>query len=167
MLIGDLLLRGTAWLSLVAWGAGEWRRSREPAPARRARMAWTAGALALLVHSGLAFHLRHGWSHSAAWLDTARQTEAVTGVAMGGGLLVNYLFLAGWAAEVAWWWAAPASFLARPAALDRAARAFFLLMFLNGAVVFAHGPVRALGLAVVCAVVAAWYRARGAGSRHG
>lgn len=165
MPFGELLLRGTAWLSLLAWAASEWRR-RSSAPAsageRGARAAFTAGGLALLAHSALAFHLRHDWSHEAALRDTARQTEGLTGLAFGSGLLVSYAFLALWIVESAWWWRSPATYRRRTPALDVAVRAFFLFMFVNGAIVFAHGPVRLLGALAVLAVVWAWYRGAGA-----
>jgi len=170
MAIGELLLRGTAWSSLLVWAASEWLRcsSRAPSPGEaRARALFTAGGLALLAHSALAFHLRYGWSHEAALQDTARQTEALTGLAFGGGLLVNYAFLALWIVESAWWWRAPATYRRRAPALDVSVRAFFLFMFVNGAVVFAHGPVRVLGALAVIAVAWAWYRGAGAEGVHG
>jgi len=128
---------------------------------------FTAGGLCLLAHSALAFHLRHDWSHDAALRDTARQTEALTGLAFGGGLLVNYLFLALWIVELAWWWKAPTTYRRRAPELDGVVRAFFLFMFVNGAIVFAHGPVRVLGALAVIAVAWAWYRGAGAGGVHG
>lgn len=99
MAIGEALLRGTAWLSLLAWAASEWARSRARGGGRAA---FTLGWLALAAHSALAFELRYGWSHAAALGDTARQTEALVGRAFGGGLVVNYFFLALWTFEAAW-----------------------------------------------------------------
>ncbi len=160
MEIGDAFVRGTIGLSLLAWVAGEWARSlgwgRKPA----GRRAWAVGALAALAHAATAFHFRHGWSQRAALAETARQTAALTGLDWGGGLYVNYLFLAVWTADAGWWWRSPETFDHRPQALDRAVRAFLLFMFLNGAVVFAKGPIRAVGAAAVLAVLAAWYRGR-------
>src|SRR6185295_15058430 len=110
---------------------------------------WTVGALAALGHSAAAFQVRHGWSQGAALAETARQTAAVTGFDWGGGLYINYLFLALWTADAGWWWLRPATFDRRPKPLDRAVRAFLLFMFVNGAVVFAKGPIRAVGTAAV------------------
>jgi hypothetical protein len=142
-------------------------RTLRPYRAVTARALWALGAVALLVHSGLAFHLRHGWSHAAARADTARQVDELIGVALGAGIFANYALLALWPADAAWWTLAPSSFARRPRALDRALRAFLWFMFLNGAVVFAHGPRRWLGAAAVLAVAMAWYRVAGAreGSR--
>src|SRR4029453_10549556 len=109
MPLGELLLRATAWTSLVGWAASEWTRARAPCASQRGRAAFTIGGLALAVHSALAFELRHGWSHTAALRDTARQTEALLGWAFGGGLFVNYFFVALWTFEAGWWWLAPAS----------------------------------------------------------
>jgi hypothetical protein len=163
----ELLLRGTAWTSLLAWAAGEWHRTSAAGNDRSSRWAFTVGALALAAHTAVAFHVRHGWSHAAAWQETARQTEAMTGWAIGGGgLLVNYVFLGAWLAEALWWWLRPSSFRRRPKGLDRAVRAFFLFMFVNGAIVFVHGPMRILGIVAVLAVAWAWYRAWGAGEPH-
>jgi hypothetical protein len=159
--LAELAVRGTIWLSLLAWVIGEWRRSAPNAPTTAGRRPWTVGALAALVHSALAFHIHYGWSHADAYADTARQTAAVTGLEWGGGLYVNYAFLVVWTADALWWRGAPQSFRDRPRLLDRAVRAFLLFMFVNGAVVFARGSWRWLGAVAVSAVVAAWYRGAG------
>lgn len=162
MQLPELALRGTIWLGLLAWVAGEWRRSPRRAPATTGRWAWTAGALAAVTHSALAFHVRYNWSHSAAYADTARQTAAVTGLAWGGGVFVNYAFLAVWTADVLWWWVAPDAFGRRPRLLDGAVRGFLWFMFVNGAVIFADGWVPWLGGAAALAVAVAWCRGAGA-----
>jgi hypothetical protein len=130
------------------------------------RWPWTLGALAALAHAAAAFQWRYGWSHAAARADIARQTAAASGLDWGGGLYVNYAFLALWTADCAWWWWRPATFRARARAVDFAVRAFLLFIFVNGAVVFGHGPVRLVGAIAALAVVAAWYggrRAKGVG----
>src|SRR5688572_22675262 len=143
MAFEDLLLRGAAWASLLAWAASELLRTAAHRPAGErgvaARAAFTVGGVGLFVHSALAFHVRYGWSQAVALEDTLRQTMAVTGLSFGGGLFVNYVFLLLWAAEIAWWWAAPTGYLGRSALLDRSLRGFFLFMFVNGAVVFVAG----------------------------
>lgn len=161
MAFWELLLRGTAWASLLAWSASECLRARQA----RARAIFSLGLVSLLAHSAVALAVRYGWSQQAAWRDTARQTESVTGLAFGGGLVVNYAFLLVWSLEAAWWWLGPASYRQRPAALGGSVRAFFFFMFLNGAVVFAHGPVRLLGGLALAAVGWAWYRAIGLQAR--
>jgi hypothetical protein len=167
--MGELLLRSTAWLSLVAWAGSEWERThaRPAAGVRRARGLFTAGGALLLVHSLVAFHVRHAWSQAAALQDTARQTEAVTGLAVGAGLFVNYAFVVLWLAEIAWWWRSPEGYVQRSRAVDRAVRGFFLFMFANGAFVFVRAPARWLGAAALIVVLAAWYRGAGAGTTNG
>ena len=164
MPMGELLLRVTAWASLVAWAVSEWTRARAPRASQSGRAAFTIVGLSLVAHSALAFELRHGWSHAAALRDTARQTEALVGRSFGVGLFVNYFFLALWTLEAAWWWLAAARYRFRDRRLDWSVRAFFLFMFVNGAVVFARGPLRGLGAAAVLLVAWSWYRRAGAES---
>ena len=158
---GEMLMRLTIALSVAAYAGAEylWYRHRRGAFRARAIL-WTIAAVLCIVHSALAFEVRHGWSHDAALRQTAEQTAAVTGVAYGAGLYVNYAFLALWAADVIWLWAAAGSYLRRPAAVNAAVSAFFLFMFVNGAVIFARGPVRILGLAATLSVAWAWWRSR-------
>jgi hypothetical protein len=160
----SLLLYGSAWASLLAWTASEWAGSS--AREGLARLAWSAGAALLVAHTALAFQLRHGWSHAAALRDTALQTEAVTGLDWGGGLYVNYAFAALWVVEAAWWWVAPLGFRRCSRLHRRLVRAFFLVMFANGAIVFARGPVRVIGTLAIVTVLWAWYRAPGAGEEQ-
>jgi hypothetical protein len=162
-LSGELVVRVTIWIALAAWGYAEWRRLRGGAGAdRSARLAWTMGAVFTALHVLAAFHVRHAWSHASAVADTARQTREALGFAFGGGVYVNYAFLAVWLADAAWWWLAPRAFAARPRALDAAVRAFILFIFVNGAIVFPHGLVRVAGTLVLLAIAFAWYRRKGA-----
>jgi hypothetical protein len=61
-----------------------------------------------------------------------------------------------WFADALWWWMAPAAYVRRPVRLERARLALFLLMFVNGAVVFASNIARAVGIPSVAAVCVAW-----------
>ena len=76
--VSALAVRATIWVSLLAWTAGEWRRTAPAASATSGRGAWTVGALAAVARTAAAFHFRHGWSHDDAVAETARQTAAVT-----------------------------------------------------------------------------------------
>lgn len=161
--MADLLLRGTIWLSVLAWVTTECVRLRSPRSGHvRTRVLWTAGAVLAIVHVALALHFRHGWSQASAWAETARQTQEVMGLRVGWGLLVNYLFLVVWAMDAAWWWR-PASFAARPRAVDFTIRLFLLFIFVNGTIVFGHGPVRILGVAALGVLAIAGYRGGRAG----
>jgi hypothetical protein len=161
--MADLLLRGTIWLSVLAWVTTECVRLRRLRSGHVwPRVLWTAGAVLAVVHVALALHFRHGWSQASAWAETARQTQEVMGRRVGWGLLVNYLFVAVWAMDAAWWWR-PVSFAARPRVVDRTIRLFLLFIFVNGTIVFGHGPVRILGALTLVALAIAWYRGRPAG----
>lgn len=157
---GEVLVRSTIVGSTIAYAWGEWlQSSRGHKTSGRPRIVWTMGAALCVAHVAAAFQVRHGWSHARAYRDTAVQTAALTGLEWGGGLWVNYLFLTVWVADVAWWWISPDSRAIRPAWLQAGIGYFFLFMFLNGAVVFAGGPVRLIGIAAVgVAAVALWKR---------
>ena len=150
--------------SVILYAAAEalWLRDRRRHYVLRGAL-WTAAATACAIHAVLAYHAYHGWSHASALRHTAEQTAAVTGLAWSGGLYVNYVFIALWLGDVAWLWASPRSYLARGATLDRAISLWFLFMVVNGAIVFARGPARLVGIAAVVVVVWAW----AAGKSHG
>lgn len=149
----------TIWLALVLFAVGETGRSfhrREPPPAW-AWWAFTLGLVLAVAHTILAFDVVHNWIHDDAVAATAQQTKAMLGVSVGWGVYVNYLFFAVWLAD-AWWWRATPDPAGRPAAVTFSLRAFYLLIIFNGAVVFAAGPRRLLGLAIVSWLVRVWSR---------
>jgi hypothetical protein len=80
----------------------------------------------------------------------------VTGTAAPRGFYANHAFLAFWTIETAAWWLRPAGYRLRPAAAVWLSRAIFAFMFVNGAVVFVHGPRRWLGAVILTAVAVAW-----------
>lgn len=152
-----LALYVTIWLSMTLFVVGEtgraWSRgSRAPL---WAWWAFTLGLVLALVHTLLAFDLVHRWRHADAVQATARQTEAVFGVAVGWGMYVNYVFFAVWMADAAWWRTSP-GLAHRPLAVVLALRAFYLVIILNGAVIFAAGPRRVLGLVIVGWLLWVW-----------
>jgi hypothetical protein len=154
-------IQATIAVSIVAWATAEWMRRRGPRDRDVvARAIWTAGVLLLATHTLAAFHIVHGWSHRAAAAETARQTAALTGIDWGGGIFVNYAFLAVWAADAGWWWASPDSYRSRSHTIETAVFLFFVFMFVNGAIVFAHGAMRVLGAAAVTLVLLSWYRSK-------
>ena len=145
----------TIWTALLLYTAAEYGRTRRPAAAW-ARPAWVLGAAAYLAHVAAAFATHHGWSHAAAYAYTAARTEALTGLAWGGGLWVNYAFTVLWAGEALWWRMRPGSYARRARAWKPAVRGAFLFMIVNGAVAFVDGPGRWLGVAIVTALLAIW-----------
>ena len=146
---GQLLTQWTIRLALalyVAWLAG-WLCARGPRWAVASRWVWTAGCALFLVHVACAFHFYHGWSHAAAWEDTARQTQELLGVALGDGIYFSYVFLVLWVADVVWTWSV-ADPLKTP--WPRVLVHLFLFFIaLNGAIVFEAGPTRPVGV-VAC-----------------
>ena len=104
-----LALYVTIWLALLLFVAGETGRSvaRRTRPPAWAWWAFTLGLVLALVHTALAFDVVHHWVHADAVLATARQTDAVFGVAVGWGVYVNYVFYGVWAADAAWWRRSP------------------------------------------------------------
>ena len=160
---GELLTRLTVWLALggYALGAAMLLGARGRAPwLARARWAWTVGCAFFLAHVVCAFTFFHGWSHSDAYRETARQTAEMTGVRWGGGIFLNYLFAAAWLGDVLWSWLAPSAFAQRSPRLRAVWHGFFFFMVFNGTIVFGKGPVRWFG-AVMCAGLAAlWWATR-------
>src|SRR5882724_4027554 len=106
---------------------------------RPARLFWTGGFAAFLIHVACAFHFYHHWSHAAAYQDTAQKTAAATGLDWGGGLYLNYLFALVWGVDVFWWWCNAASYTARARIVEWSVQGFLAFMAFNATVVFGHG----------------------------
>ena len=126
---------------------------------KRWRIAWTAGFLAYLAHVVAAFAYFHGWSHEAAYRETARQTAELFGFRFGGGLYFNYAFTAIWGCDVIWSWR-EAAYRSRPAWITGAVHGFLAFMFFNATVVFASGWTRWTGAAATAALAILWWRRR-------
>ena len=93
-----------------------------------------------------AFAFQHGWSHDAAFRETARRTDELFGVQSGAGLYFNYAFTAVWLADVVWLWTSGETYRTRPRWISDSIHAFMAFMFFNATVVFASGWVRWLGV---------------------
>jgi hypothetical protein len=156
----ELLTRATIWLTIIAYAIGsaffalpEKVRWRDHAT----RLAWTIGCISLIAHLVCAFQFYHGWSHSAAYLDTARQTDSVVGLNWGGGLFINYGLLVAWMADLAWWWLSGLnSYRNRSWPLIAAWHSFLIFIIFNATVVFKDGVVRWLGLGFCILLVFMW-----------
>jgi hypothetical protein len=118
-----------------------------------ARLAWTSGFAAYLLHVACAFHFYHHWSHAAAYEATARQTEEALGFAFGGGVFVNYFFALVWGADVCWWWCSQGTYLDRWRIVEWALQGFLAFIAFNGTVIFGHGAIRWFGLAATAYLV--------------
>lgn len=159
---GEFLTQITIWASLAGYALGAAyllsRGSRRWESA--ARWAWTAGCLCLIVHAALAFNYYHSWSHSAAYVETARQTAEVFRIYWGGGLFINYMLILAWLADVVWWWARPESHRNRPRIIDRIWQGFLLFIIFNATVVFKDGVLRWIGLILCAGLILIWWRGR-------
>ncbi len=160
MISGELLTRGTIWISIAAYAVGcvvfaaAWPRSDRD---RWVRLAWTIGCAALLAHFAVAFHFYHSWSHESAFVDTARQTAEVFKVNWGGGLFINYAVAMLWFVDVVWWWVAGlSSYRRRPWLLTLLWHGFLVFIIFNATVVFKDGLARWAGLVVCVCVCLSW-----------
>ena len=140
----------------LAWAMGEVMMRRSASHDRLARAFWTIGIALALLHVVLAFQFVYGWNHETAIAATVQQTADRFGQGWRGGIFVNYVFLGIWCADVCWWWVAPASHASRPLGIEAARVAVFLFMFVNGAVIFASGAGRLVGVASVTVVIIRW-----------
>lgn len=159
MNLGELLTSWTVRLALILYVGGLALRAR--AAGRRhtlalARLAWTAGCMAFLIHVASAFHFYHHWSHAAAYEATARRTAEVVGLAWGGGLYANYAFTSLWVADAGWWWRGLSRYQTRRRSVEWAVQGFLGFIAFNATVVFGTGAVRWLGLGACLFLVVLW-----------
>ena len=157
---GELFTRLTIWIALGGYALGtvthfafrenlKWQA--------RARWAWTVGCFGLLTHTICAYHYYHAWSQTSAYRETARQTAEVFGLDWGGGLYINYAFIAAWMLDAVWWWRSLEAYNQRPRTLALAWHGFFLFIVFNATVVFKTGALRWLGLVWVVGVGILWW----------
>jgi hypothetical protein len=131
----DAALFASIWLSLVLFVAGE---------------------VGKRDHIVLAFDVRHGWNYGAAVQATAHQTDQVYGVAWGGGLYINFLFLTTWLLELFWWRLRPHRYFGRPVFVTWLLRTFYLVILLNAAIIFAARERQVLGLILLGILLWIW-----------
>ncbi len=154
-----VLLYATIWTALLLFAAAEAGRTRLAAgnvPAHWAWAAWNLGGALTLVHLLVALDLRYGWNHGAAAAETARRSAEVYGVGWRGSIYVNYLFVVCWFAE-SWRWRRAAGGRAPSATGTWLLRLFFLIVIVNGAIVFAvHDAGRVAGVLIVAVLLWSW-----------
>lgn len=143
-------------VATIAWATGEVLMRRSASHDRLARAIWTIGLALALLHVVVAFQFVYDWNHETAIAATVQQTADRFGLGWRGGIYVNYVFLLIWCADVCWWWIAAASHASRALRIEVARVVLFLFMFVNGAVVFASGVGRLVGVAAVTVVLIRW-----------
>jgi hypothetical protein len=121
---------------------------RQSGGVRLGRVCWTLGCLVGWSHVALAFHFAHDWSHAAA-MEHSRQVGG-----LAEGIFVNHLFMLAWTADAAGWWLWPGWYASRSAWIDRVLHGFLLFVVVNATVVFAAGPVRWAGVALLLCLAA-------------
>jgi hypothetical protein len=143
----------SAWIAALYWYVGALLLTGDIGSDRvdpAARIWWSAGFAWAGLHTAIAFHAVHGWSHVAAYEHTARAGG------FGAGIYVNYLFLLVWGMDVGLMWAAPRSFHQRPRWLTRAVLGFLAFVVFNATVVFATSPLRWLSAAAFALLIWGW-----------
>ncbi len=150
--VGCYLARVT--LDIV--GRGRWRYHSVAA------WIWGAGADFYCAHVICAFYFVHGWSHAAAYVYTAKETAALTGVEWGGGLYFNYAFTVLWIVDAADW-------LLRRYQQGRTApvvfwtvHVIFAFMMFNATIVFGPPGWKIAGAVIAIAWLLLWRRSRSA-----
>jgi len=168
---GEFLTRVTIWLTLAGYFAATVliaiSRDRHDFERyfRLARLIWSVACVSLLVHVAFAYHFYHHWSQESVYRETARQTADVTGINWGGGVYFNYVVMAGWIIDAAWWWRGVDAWRKRPLWITAAWQAFLIFMIFNAMVVFKTGALRMIGIVMCFVVCSMWLYSSAKGSR--
>ena len=120
---------------------------------RIARLSWTVALAFYLVHVVCAFHFYHDWSHTAAYIHTAKATAKVVSIDWGGGLYVNYTFTLIWIADVIVWWHSAHARVRVSRRLFWATHILFAFMMLNATVVFGPAFWKWVAMGVTLALI--------------
>jgi hypothetical protein len=162
--IGEVLTRGTIWITLVTYlvgllalGFGLKRWHKESTP----RALWTIGCFSLVLHFAAAFNFYHDWNQDAAYRETARQTDEYIGLNWGGGLYINYAILLLWIGDLTEWWLRGVdSYRKHFRTLRLVWHAFLIFIIFNALIVFKGGVVRWIGVGYCAIAIIAWFRLR-------
>jgi hypothetical protein len=153
--LGTLLTLWTIRLSLAAYAAwlANWLVHGEDGerPPFAWRWCYTLGCALAVAHVACALGFYHGFRHASAAAETSRQTEEVLGFRFAAGLYFNYLFVLLWMIDGARQWLAPRPL---PAWVLILLHVYMTFLAFNGAVIFASGPARWIGLAAAAALAA-------------
>lgn len=158
---GEQLVYASARVAMVLYFASLFTRVLIADPTRRttcSRGLWTAAWFVYLLHVAAAFQFVHHWSHSEAAAATARRGAEVAGRPTPEGIYFNYAFTLVWTLDVAWWWIAPRSYVARPSAVAFVVHSFLAFIVFNAMIVFAHGPTRWAGVVAFALLADMYFR---------
>lgn len=149
-------IRLTIWIAVAAWllrvlvdASGRSFGLRD----RVIRWGWLIGALACVAHVIVAMGIGHCWSLGNAMRHTAMETRRVFGVEWPWTVFVNFAFVAYWLSDAFREFRRP-----EIPPLGAASHGIWLVMMLNGTVVF--GPKYWTPIAVACTIAIAIFRSR-------
>jgi hypothetical protein len=151
----DFCVYWTARLALACYATSLALRmlaAERPTWLRAARRLWIIGYGVFLFHLAAAFHFVHGWSHDAAYAETARRTFETVGIDWGGGVYVNHAFAIFWTVDVFWWWLFPAHYLNRSRWIEWSVQGFLGFIAFNSTAIFGRGAIRFVGWAAALAL---------------
>src|SRR5712691_2385783 len=154
--LGFWLIRLTIWLAVAAWLLRVFVEASSRQFAARDRLirgTWLLGAAACVTHVVCAMGFAYCWSLANAMRHTAHITRQVIGVELPSSVFVNFAFIALWFVD------AVREFHSRqPRPMGIVRHLVWLVMMLNGTVVF--GPRYWTWLALPCALALAvvWRR---------
>ncbi|MCA8996517.1 MAG: hypothetical protein KDA80_06025 [Planctomycetaceae bacterium] len=144
---GEQLVPWTARIAFVFYIIAEASFVRRfPRQSSWFRRWWTLAWLAFLIHVAAAFHVVHGWSHAAAFADTAERTNAMVGINWGGGLYFNDLMVLLWTYDILRIRRTKKTGCWPIKTFDIAWHIFAAFLWVNAAIVFAPPQGRWLGL---------------------
>lgn len=126
----------------------------------RALLIWFIGSLFSLIHTILAMTFAHKGSLAAAEAETARQTSELLGVAVGWGVYFNFVFVVAWLVDAIWGFVWPASYRQRSRWISLSVHGYLVFIAINGAIVFATGPVRYFGIGAIGLLLSTYFAQR-------
>lgn len=150
------MLRVAVWAGILSYVGVIGRglvKGRWPEEDRLSRWLWTFGWICMCGHVFLAFAMVHHWSHADAYEVTAKRTRETTGLDWGGGVWFNYVFLAGWGADVARLGFGKAQHTTFVKYWRIVLHGFLAFLIFNSVVVFETGWTRLAGLALTMTLV--------------
>lgn len=85
------------WIAVAAWFVGATLRCIDsPASRRWFGWSWLLGSVVMWVHIYGSYSEVYEWSHELALLETANESERVTGIRASWGVYVNFGFAMMW-----------------------------------------------------------------------